>query len=65
MDNNTEKPIRPASRVSEEPSLTARSRTLLQKAREAAKKEVLTHLAAGREVYGRRDGRPVVIKPKL
>jgi hypothetical protein len=54
----------PAPRASEEPSLTARGRILLQRAREAATNEVQTHLAAGREVYGRRDGKPVVIKPK-
>lgn len=38
---------------------------MLVLAQKAANKEVKKHLHAGREVYGRRDGLPVTIKPKL
>jgi hypothetical protein len=41
-----------------------RGEMLLQRARVAAAAEVKSHLDAGREVYGRRNGKPVVIKPK-
>lgn len=36
---------------------------LTRLATQAANEEVQRHLAAGREVYGRRDGEPVVIYP--
>lgn len=43
---------------------SARAEMLLQRARIAAAEQVRLHLQAGREVYGRRNGVPVVIKPK-
>ena len=47
-----------------DPAPSARTVRMLERAKVAASTEVQTHLDAGREVYGRRDGVPVVVKPK-
>jgi DNA-directed RNA polymerase subunit RPC12/RpoP len=42
-----------------------RAQQMLERAKAAANREVQKHLAAGRSVYGRRDGEPITIEPLL
>jgi len=44
--------------------MSARAARMLKRVRAAAVAEVRSHLAAGREVHGIRDGKIVTIKPK-
>jgi hypothetical protein len=46
------------------PVPSARAAEMVRQAKQFADAEVKRHLAAGRSVYGRRDGKPVVVNPK-
>jgi hypothetical protein len=52
----------PGPKQALEPS--RRAQLIMQRAQAAAVTEVRSHLDAGRMVYGRRDGTPVVVEPK-